>query len=70
MIICSCNTFSDHRVRITVAKAALRPRISQIYGFLGHSARCGRCAHTINQILEETGNGHRINDALMTSKSG
>jgi bacterioferritin-associated ferredoxin len=38
MIICSCNAFSDHELRSTVAKAIRRPRVSQIYAELGGSA--------------------------------
>ena len=53
MIVCSCNVFSDHQVRFILAKAPQRPRMSQIYGYLGGSAQCGRCAHTIKWIMEE-----------------
>jgi NAD(P)H-nitrite reductase large subunit len=28
--------------------------MSQIYAHLGSSAQCGRCAHTIKQIMQET----------------
>jgi hypothetical protein len=27
--------------------------MSQVYGYLGSSAHCGRCAHTIKRIMEE-----------------
>jgi bacterioferritin-associated ferredoxin len=53
MIVCSCNVVSDHQLRSALAKAARRPRMSQIYDCLGSSARCGRCAHTIKRIMEE-----------------
>jgi bacterioferritin-associated ferredoxin len=53
MIVCSCNVFSDHQLRSTLANAAQRPRMSQIYGELGSSAQCGRCAHTIKRIMDE-----------------
>jgi len=56
MIVCSCNAFSDHQLRSTVAKATRRPRMSQIYAYLGSSAQCGRCAHTIKRIIEEIPN--------------
>ena len=56
MIVCSCNVFSDHQLRSTVAKATRRPRMSQIYAYLGSSAQCGRCAHTIKRIMEEIPN--------------
>ena len=55
MIVCSCNVFSDHQVRSVVAKEAWRPRMSEVYGCLGCSAQCGRCAHTIKRIMDESG---------------
>ena len=51
MIVCSCNVFSDHQLRSTLANATQRLRISQIYDCLGCSAQCGRCAHTIKRIM-------------------
>ena len=56
MIVCSCNVLSDHQVRSAVAKSALPPRMSQVYGRLGSSAQCGRCAHTIKRILDGLSN--------------
>ncbi len=57
MIICSCNVFSDHDVRTVVtdvAAGADLPRTAgQVYGCLGCSAQCGRCARTIKQIMAE-----------------
>jgi bacterioferritin-associated ferredoxin len=55
MIVCSCNVLSDHDVRAAVsAPGALPPRTaSQVYGCLGCSAECGRCARTIRKILDE-----------------
>ena len=35
MIISSCNAFSDHQVWSTFAKATRRPRMRQIYDYLG-----------------------------------
>jgi bacterioferritin-associated ferredoxin len=57
MIVCSCNVFSDHQVRSVVAKDARRPRMSEVYAGLGCSAQCGRCAHTIKRILNDTPSG-------------
>ena len=52
MIVCSCNVLSDHQVRHAVA--ATTPRTAgQVYGCLGCSARCGRCARTIRKIMDE-----------------
>jgi len=53
MIVCSCNVFSDHQVRATVAKTGRRPRMSQIYGCLGRAPQCCRCAHAIKLIMDE-----------------
>jgi bacterioferritin-associated ferredoxin len=54
MIVCSCNVFSDHQVRSAVAKAVRPPRMSQVYACLGCSAQCGRCAHAVKRIMDET----------------
>ena len=60
MIVCSCNVLSDHDVRSAVnaasdlAAASDLPRNpKQIYGCLGCSAECGRCARTIKAIIDE-----------------
>ena len=53
MIVCSCNVLSDHDVR-QVVTAEVRPRSTgQVYGCLGCSAQCGRCARTIRRIMDE-----------------
>jgi bacterioferritin-associated ferredoxin len=51
MIVCSCNVFSDQQVRSTLAKTTRQLRMSQIYHCLGAGVQCGRCAHTIRQIM-------------------
>ena len=54
MIVCSCNVLSDHDVRSAVTAASDVPRTAkQVYGCLGCSAECGRCARTITQIMTE-----------------
>jgi bacterioferritin-associated ferredoxin len=54
MIVCSCNVLSDHDVRSAVTSAEDLPRSAkQIYGCLGCSAECGRCARTIKTIIDE-----------------
>jgi len=59
MIVCSCNVLSDHDVRSAVE--AERPRsTSQVYGCLGRSAQCGRCARTIRRIMEEAFGSARV----------
>jgi bacterioferritin-associated ferredoxin len=53
MIVCSCNVFTDDDVRAVVTAEA-RPRSAgQVYGCLGCSAQCGRCARTIRKIMDE-----------------
>jgi bacterioferritin-associated ferredoxin len=52
MIVCSCNVLSDSDVRSAVT--AQTPRTAgQVYGCLGCSAQCGRCARTIRGIMDE-----------------
>jgi bacterioferritin-associated ferredoxin len=54
MIVCSCNVLSDHDVRSAVEAAGDLPRSAkQLYGCLGCSAECGRCARTIKTIIDE-----------------
>ncbi len=53
MIVCSCNVFSDTQVRAVIAASVQRPRMSRVYSSLGCAARCGRCAHTIKNLLDE-----------------
>ena len=59
MIVCSCNVLSDHDVRSAVSAAPglaasdLPRNPKQIYGCLGCSAECGRCARTIKAIIDE-----------------
>ena len=52
MIVCSCNVLSDQDVRSAVEAERTRS-ISQVYGCLGCSAQCGRCARTIRRIMDE-----------------
>ena len=52
MIVCSCNVLSDKDVRSAVQAEAPRST-SQVYGCLGCSAQCGRCARTIRKIMDE-----------------
>jgi bacterioferritin-associated ferredoxin len=54
LIVCSCNVLSDDDVRSAVSASADLPRTArQIYGCLGCSAECGRCARTINKIIKD-----------------
>jgi bacterioferritin-associated ferredoxin len=54
MIVCSCNVISDHDVRHAVSTADELPRnAKEVYGCLGCSVACGRCARTIKTIVDE-----------------
>ncbi len=52
MIVCSCNVLSDGDVRTAVRADGIRST-GQVYGCLGCSAQCGRCARTIRRIMDE-----------------
>ena len=52
MIVCSCNVLSDRDVRAVVQTAAPRTT-AEVYGCLGCSAQCGRCAISIRKIMNE-----------------
>ena len=53
MIVCSCNVLTDKDIR-TACCAEQKPRSTgQVYGCLGCSAQCGRCARTIRKIMDE-----------------
>ncbi len=55
MIVCSCNVISDHDVRHAVSTADDLPRSAkEVYGCLGCSVACGRCARTIKTIIDDT----------------
>jgi bacterioferritin-associated ferredoxin len=54
MIICSCNLLTDHDVRAARAQNGEPPRTAgEVYGCLGCSPQCGRCARTIRRIMDE-----------------
>jgi bacterioferritin-associated ferredoxin len=54
MIVCSCNVLTDHDVRSTLKGDETAPRTAgEVYGCLGCSAQCGRCARTIRRIMDE-----------------
>jgi len=54
MIVCSCNVFSDRDVRSAIDSSPARPATAnQVYGCLGCSPQCGRCARTIRRIMDE-----------------
>ena len=52
MIVCSCNVLTDHEVRRAI-NASAPHTTAEVYGCLGCSAQCGRCARTIRAIMDE-----------------
>ena len=52
LIICSCNVLSDSQVKSTIASTKSCARIKHVYASLCCTAKCGRCARTIQAILE------------------
>jgi bacterioferritin-associated ferredoxin len=57
MIVCSCNVLSDHDVRSALATERSPRTTGQVYGCLGCSPQCGRCARTIRRIMDEAISG-------------
>jgi bacterioferritin-associated ferredoxin len=52
VIVCSCNVLTDTAIR--TACHAERPRTTgEVYGCLGCSPQCGRCARTIKSIMDQ-----------------
>ena len=59
MIVCSCNVLTDKAVRRAIeADTARTP--GQVYGCLGCSPQCGRCARTIKKMMTEALNGASV----------
>ena len=54
MIVCSCNVLTDHDVRTALTSEQTPRTTGQVYGCLGCSAQCGRCARTIRRIMDES----------------
>jgi bacterioferritin-associated ferredoxin len=60
MIICSCNVLSDHEIRNVVTAEREQPlSAEQVYGCLGCTIRCGRCARAIKRIMSEVISGSK-----------
>jgi bacterioferritin-associated ferredoxin len=53
MIVCSCNVLSDQDVRAALDTEQTPRTTGQVYGCLGCSPQCGRCARTIRRIMDE-----------------
>lgn len=55
MIVCSCNILSDKQVRDVIETGHAPRKVSEVYGCLGCSPQCGRCARTIRNIMKDAG---------------
>jgi bacterioferritin-associated ferredoxin len=65
MIVCSCNVLSDRDVRGVLASGESCPRkLRDVYGCLGCSPKCGRCARTIHELLREAQTGAALQPSL------
>ena len=53
MIICSCNVFSDHTVRMALTITPPPRTIGELFRYIGIEAQCGRCARSIKYIMDE-----------------
>lgn len=54
MIVCSCNVLTDQDVRSAVCpEGGMARTAGEVYGCLGCSVQCGRCARTIRTIMTE-----------------
>jgi bacterioferritin-associated ferredoxin len=53
MIVCSCNVLSDRDVRAALGGGETPRTTGEVYGCLGCSPQCGRCARTIRRIMDE-----------------
>jgi bacterioferritin-associated ferredoxin len=53
MIVCSCNVLTDSDVREALNGSNSPRTAGQVYGCLGCSPQCGRCARTIRRIMDE-----------------
>jgi bacterioferritin-associated ferredoxin len=51
MIICSCNVLSDHDVRSVAATPDAPRTVARVYGCLGCTVECGRCAPSIRRVV-------------------
>jgi bacterioferritin-associated ferredoxin len=65
MIVCSCNVLSDHDVRGTLTGPEAPRSPVEVYGCLGCSPKCGRCARTIRSIMD-----HALAGCLNGSQNG
>jgi bacterioferritin-associated ferredoxin len=51
MVVCSCNMLTDYVVHAALSMASAPRTISQVYRHLGHEPHCGRCAHSIRDLM-------------------
>ncbi len=69
MIVCSCNVLTDTAIR-TACHAAKPRTTGQVYGCLGCSAQCGRCARTIKAIMDQALGGACTSGCSVCPRAG
>ncbi|MGA2893977.1 MAG: (2Fe-2S)-binding protein [Xanthobacteraceae bacterium] len=55
MIVCSCHVISDDEVKTACSEPQAPQTMAQIYRRLGRRPTCGRCAHTIRNMMRKDG---------------
>jgi bacterioferritin-associated ferredoxin len=51
MYVCLCNALTDRKVRDAISAGASRP--VEVYQACDCAAKCGACARTFRQLIEE-----------------
>ncbi len=73
MIICSCNVITDHAVRDATSAMDGSAGMSHVYRRIGCKPKCGRCRHTIREIVHGTRRrpeSHATSSSVSVSLSG
>jgi bacterioferritin-associated ferredoxin len=61
MIVCVCNELNGARVEAAISAGA--KTADQVYKACGVERKCGRCQETINVMIEEALQKHRLQAA-------
>ncbi len=54
MIVCSCNLLTEAAIRDVLARPNAPVRAPDVYATLGCAAKCGGCAGSIENLINET----------------
>ena len=58
MIVCSCNVISDREIRNAAFAAHAPAGMTEVYRRLGRTPGCGRCKHSIKDLVLTTHQQH------------